>query len=433
MKNMMRRKQLRDPRRTLLALALVCAGWLMLIACEPIPLPGLDAVSADGRRAVIIEQTEVNGENGSVLVLLDLTGQQSPSLAAEEISNSPQSSFSPDGRTLLYRNGERKWVLLDLSPEGAGEQVVAGEEESIAFLANGQLLITSPRPQVDLYQLSLVKEPQQPGARSLLPHLEDGLVRFSFANAQPSFRREVQTVDCTLSQAFQQVMRVVIDENGSVFVLDTSKNPLEINPLSPSLSGIVLDMLDAQQILADQHVAELMSVLEGSRGQLEDRAEAQAANRGETISGEDIKSHVDEQLKSLEERLHYQAAGYLDGLGAVSNDGTLLLFLRAQTEVTYPEEAADPLIAGLEGSQIVVSDQGEHTLYLIDLRTGAAPLAITTVTGRPPTFSFSPDGSQILYQEEVEGGQGLYLANTADPLASRRLIAQGLDLDACWH
>jgi TolB protein len=139
------------------------------------------------------------------------------------------------------------------------------------------------------------------------------------------------------------------------------------------------------------------------REQVRQQVKQEADEAEESLSDDELERRV-------EERLQEKVASYVRAslLGILSPDGKKLLFLRYE-----------------------VREKILYSLYLIDLETGEEPLVLSAETDWIPVATFSPDGRQILFESNRDGGRSLYLAN-ADGTSILRVVKEGA-LNPCWH
>ncbi len=124
----------------------------------------------------------------------------------------------------------------------------------------------------------------------------------------------------------------------------------------------------------------------------------QAADAGEILSDEELESRVDAQLQDFT-------------YATLSSDGTKLLLLQIESDQ---------------------DEQDLHDLYLVDLKTADDPQNLSHQTDWIPSFAFSPDGQQILFESKnQDGGRSLYIADSDD--TDVRLLVMQDTLGACWH
>lgn len=377
------------PRLKYWLAALIAFGSVTLAACKPMPnWVGLDAISADGRWATVVERS---GDPATMRLLrLDLeTGETN--LLADSVAYNPVSSFSPDGRYVVYR-AVGGWWLRDLT---AGLAITVSEEaEAIEFLPTGRLLVTS---QVDDLKQLETAPPSDPRSRSSL----QGGIRYRFSDqpSDPALLDDVSQMPCARPPTSTvQAQWVVIDAGGAVSIL-TPARAVQAQRLAPRLSDRVTELLERQAVIIESWLAE-------------ERKKLEKEIKEEADSQEDV-SFSDEEMDTLLEELLAQRRASFMGLtifGTISPDGNRLFLLRA--------------VPGGGGKDL-------HSLYLIDLTSDETPQVLSSETEWIPSYAFSPDGQQILFESNLYDGRALYLAD-ADGGDIHPIVEQDA-LNPCWH
>jgi hypothetical protein len=369
--------------------AVIIFGAVTLAACQPSARgAGLDTISPDGRWATVVERS---GDPVTLRLLrLDLdTGETI--LLAEGIAHNPVSSFSPDGRYVVYRavNG---WWLRDLT---AAEPITVSEKvEALEFLPTGRLLATSRID--DLEQFETIS-PSNPQIHSFL----QGGIRYRFSDQTPdrALLEDTGQLPCARPPTMAWQQWVMIDADGAVSVLTSTRDDVVVRTLAPRLSDRVTELLERQAVTIESWLAEERKELE------KDIREYAESQEDVSFSDEDLEAFLDEQIE--QRRASFMG---LTLFGTISPDGDRLLFLR--------------VIPGGGGKEL-------YSLYLIDLTTDEEPKVLSSETEWIPGYAFSPDGQQILFESNLYDGRALYLAS-ADGGDVHPIAEQGA-LNPCWH
>jgi WD40 repeat protein len=368
----------------------IAFGGMALAACQRMPRwVGLDTVSPDGRWATIVEQSAPATLR---LLQLDMETGEATLLAEDIAAYSPGSSFSPDGRYVVYR-ARGGWWLRDLT---AGEPITVSEGvEALEFLPTGELLVTSL---VDGLKQFETASPSDPRIRTFLQGRI--LYRFSDQPPDPALLDDASQLICARPPTSTvQSQWVTIDADGAVSVLTATRDDVQVRRLAPRLSDRVTELLERQAVTMESWLAEEKKKLE------KDIKEYADSQEGVSFSDEDMDALLEELL--AQRRSSFMG---LTLFGTISPDGNRLLFLRA-----------------VPGG----GDKKLHSLYLIDLTTDADPKVLSSETEWIPGYAFSPDGRRILFQSNRDGGRTLYLAN-ADGGDIHPIVEQGV-LNPCWH
>lgn len=383
----------------ILLCALLVTGIIALVSCAGVPTPrwqiGLHAISPNGEWASVIEHT---GDPLTwQLARLDLRRGESKVLA-RGIAPDTAGSISPDGRFVLARTPDG-WSSIDVT---TGQQIaVTGKDESIEsvqFLPNGDLLILSNVR--DTTRSFVVAKSTNPRDASL----RVDKVQYSFS-AQ-ALRTAVSPVssflslwgvtdriqDCAQRSSPQRVRWLLVDLDDKVSILSVSPDsPPSLQGLPPKLSSGVTMLLKRQVDIVASRLAQPGK--EGTKAAL--TPGSIPASPTATLSPETIRGYAG--LMSL-------------GSFSPSTSKNQLLFMLAEFG---------------EGDKLLFS------LYLIDLDTGAEPQLLSTRSQWIPSFAFSPDGRQILYEKNLEGVRSLYIANS-DGTNARRVVGQNV-AGTCWY
>lgn len=377
------------PRLQYWLAAVIAFGGMALAACQRMPRSvGLDAISPDGRWATIVEQSAPATLR---LLRLDIETGEGTLLTENIASYSPGSSFSPDGRYVVYR-ARGGWWLRDVT---AGEAITVSEKvEALEFLPTGELLATSLID--DLEQFETIS-PSNPQIHSFL----QGGIRYRFSDQIPdrALLDDTGQLPCARPPTTAQAQWVMIDADGAVSVLMATRDDVQVRRLAPRLSERVTELLERQAVTMESWLAE-------------ERRELEKDIREYADSQEDV-SFSDEEIDALLEELLAQRRSSFMGLtlfGTISPDGNRLLLLRA--------------VPGGGGKEL-------HSLYLIDLTTDAEPKVLSSETEWIPGYAFSPDGQQILFESNLYDGRALYLAD-ADGGDIHPIVEQDA-LNPCWH
>jgi hypothetical protein len=193
-------------------------------------------------------------------------------------------------------------------------------------------------------------------------------------------------------------MWAIVGADGAAFVLVAGPDGVSVE--DRGLSAGLATLLDRQAAIVE---AELRARL--ARESLEEQFRQEAEEAGEVLSEQELDARVEDQLEAYRSLLLD-----LTLFGTLSPGGTRLLFLLAE----FSED-----------------DRPLYSLYLIDLATGAEPQPLSSGTEWQPSFAFSPDGRQVLFESNREGARSLYLASS-DGTNIRRVALQEA-LSPCWH
>ena len=429
------------PRLKYWLAALIAFGAMTLAACQPtLCWVGLDAISPDGRWATVVERS---GDPATMRLLrLDLeTGETT--LLAEDIADNPVSGFSPDGRYVVYRT-RGDWWLRDLT---AAEAITISEEvEALEFLPTGELLVTSRIDGLEQFETVSPADLQ-------VPSLLAGRIRYRFSDQPPyqALLDDTRQLPCAHPPTTVRLQWVAIDAGGAVSVLTPTRPTEWERKLHPRLSDRVTEFFERQAVTVEYWVAEERKEWE------REIIRAYAESQGDF-------SFSDEELALFDEQLEQYRASLvsLTLFGTMSPDGDRLLFLRvipgggdkqlyslylidltsdAEPQVLSSETEWVPGYAfSPDGDRLlflhVIAGGGDKKLYsldLIDLTTHRKPqfLSLSSETEWIPSYAFSPDGQQILFESNRDGVRALYLAN-ADGGDIHPIVEQGA-LNPCWH
>jgi hypothetical protein len=313
---------------------------------------------------------------------------------AEGVDSWPESSFSPDGSYLLFRTPDG-WILRDMDT-GQQSQAATGDEH-VQFLPNGQLLVVTSSDD-ELSEFRVVHDLALPQERSLLIDR----VRYSFSTQRPTQESQLAyeraRLVCARSAISDPAMWAIVGADGAAFVLVAGPDGVSVE--DRGLSAGLATLLDRQAAIVE---AELRARL--ARESLEEQFRQEAEEAGEVLSEQELDARVEDQLEAYRSLLLD-----LTLFGTLSPGGTRLLFLLAE----FSED-----------------DRPLYSLYLIDLATGAEPQPLSSGTEWQPSFAFSPDGRQVLFESNREGARSLYLASS-DGTNIRRVALQEA-LSPCWH
>jgi dipeptidyl aminopeptidase/acylaminoacyl peptidase len=367
-----------------LAFILIATALAACVVTQGANDVGVDAIAPDGRRANIVRYNEPPPTWR--LIQLDLTGG-APITLALEISPT-HSVFSPDGQNMLMRTSAG-WKQITI---GTGKQITITQPSEnvqwLQYLPDGQLLKVTQLP--DNTQLFSIIDPARP---NITPSKVQ--VRYSFSiyrqgadalalwnNWLVNKGAKLATL-CPQPQMPGQVIWAMVDNNNTVHILIATSRGSFLQPLPAKLSSRVTELLAQQENAIRPRVrAELM--------------------KKEGLSPQQLESQTDE--------LVLQALGGLSPFSSLSPNPDLPRLLL--------------VLVNLE------DDQPLYTLYLNDLATGAEPLVLSSKTKWPPSFAFSPDGKQILYERDQNGHRTLYIADSDG--AQPQLVAVD-SAGACWH
>lgn len=365
---------------------------MTLVACQPGFPIGLEAISPDGRWATIVEYS---GDPPRFrLFQLDLEGGESVLLAESEIEGvSVGSSFSSESLYALIRIPQNGWFLKKTDTDEQNK--VAEDYETSQFLPGGKLLIVSRVENLhDIYTIN----PEQPEHRNLRAKN----IQYIFSNQGSIIELEFGSLEilsnCNLQRFSNRVVWTMLDDNDAVFVLLADPEGVSINEVTNELSSGIKSLLERQRA-ADKA---LFSTFEPD---VMDIVRTQAEERGEILTEEQINDRFEEKMRVLEHQYVFTSV-----TGIPSPDGTKLLFLRV-------EEGED--------------EKTLFTLYLIDLKSDNEPFVLSTETEWQPGFSFSPDGNQILFESNRDGGRAGFLADVNGENIIR-LIEQDAS-NFCWY
>jgi dipeptidyl aminopeptidase/acylaminoacyl peptidase len=360
---------------------------------------GLDALAPDDPLVTIVESRGGFWQ----LVLLDVVNVTATPLG-EDPNLYSMSRFSPDGRYVLLRAPDA-WTLVDTTT-GQQEQV-GGSAENVEFLPDGKLLVESTAN--NLTRLDTV-DPTRLQSRNLLA---DG-IRYIFRAGSST---------CDRAHFPERARWMLVDTQGRVFILDAARDDgISRTELSFTRSRPVIELLNQQFNTAQ---ATLIQAGFLNKQNIEEEILEAVEQTGESLTDEELASRVRDEFTEKTFEIANQFG--LAPIGSLSPDGTKLLFLRVQ-------------IIGSNIGDLLLSEPSSaaellYSLYLVDLATGAEPRRLSIETKWRPSFAFSPDGSQILFESNLfepdgDGSPTLYLAN-ADG-AGRHRIAEEDTLSVCW-
>jgi hypothetical protein len=355
---------------------------ILAAACKPSARDsGLDAVSQDGHWISLMEPSPATPP--AQLTLLDLQIKEPPSIVVRrDYSSTSISSFSPDGRYLLYED-QQDWQVMEIA-SGKRKQV-ASLDSHVEFLLNDKLLITtwqtftptnSTTP-VTRIRASIASA-EDPQDRQLITdqgqhYFVSQGIKTSEGGSIISNRSFPAQFDCPLPTNYTSEARVIVNADGVVQVVQANRQRLTIEELS-KLSTATKDILDA-------HDAQLRVLLKA------------ATNLGA----------VEEGSSTMEE-----------------------LVLSAVTGLSSPDGKYLVLISTTDISE----SQKNSSLDLINLEKDQH-VTLSSNTDWTPGFLFSPDSSQILYESSLEGERKWYLAESDG--SGKQAVPLTNATTVCWH
>ena len=360
---------------------------------------GLYAIAPDGQRASVLEHT---GDPLTwQLVGLDLR-QGGSRILAQGIDPDTDGSFSPDGRYLLVHASEG-WSRVDTS---TGQRTSLDWKDqtivSVQFLPNGDLLVVSDAGDgTQSFETFNV-------ADLLRADISVRKVQYSFSAQRPAsaistlgtilpflgVTGPIQT--CVQRSVAAKVRWLLISADDRVFILSAEPgSPPSSTGLPNKLSASVIRLLDQQEEIIKAKLAPLPS---GS--QKGTPAPSNTLTASPTLSPELI--HL------------YAGLSALGGLSPAPSKNQLFFML----------------------TEFGQDDKPQFSLYLIDLSTNAEPQLLSTRTPWVPSFTFSPDGQQILFESnlfgsKLEDDRLLYIGNS-DGTHIQRVVDQTV-AGVCWY
>ena len=376
-------------------LVAIVASWVVaLSACARGPQwhVGLDAIASDGHWGTAIEHS---GDPLTwQLVLFDLLEEQPPIVLAQNVDARTVSSFSPDSRYVLFRTPDG-WSLVDTTTSQQVE--VAAGDERVQFLPDGELLVISPTDD-GLTQFVVIADLTDLQQRSSIIDR----IRFSFQNQLSDAGVEllggVVSPVCESRSVSGYDLWTIVKADGTVSVFVTTPDGISMKDLVPKLAAGVTTLLNRQ-------AAGIQRVLTPKRSELREQIKQKATDAGEALGEEELERQVENEFQQLVSDVFGSSL-----FGSLSPDGTKLFFLRVE--------------AG-EG------DKWLYSLYLIDLATGAEPRVLSSETEWVPSFSFSPNSRQMLFESNRDGGRSLYLANSNGTNIQRLPVQRAFN--PCWY
>ena len=378
--------------------ALLVTGIIALVSCAPAGPRwqiGLHAVSPNGEWASVVEHT---GDPLTwQLARLDLRRGESKVLA-RGIAPDTAGSISPDGRFVLARTPDG-WSSIDVT---TGRQIaVTGKDESVEsvqFLPNGDLLILSNAK--DGTRSFVVAKSASPRDASL----RVDRVQYSFSAQTlrtavlplsgflPLFGLTDRIQDCAQRSSPQRVRWLLVDAYDKVSILNVSPDgPPSLQGLTTKQSYNVTALLRRQ---VDIVATRMAPPKDGTKAALTPGSIPASPT---AISPETIRGYAGQMS--------------LGSFSPSTSKNELLLML---AEIA-------------EGDKWLFF----FSLYLIDLDTGAEPQLLSSRSEWIPSFAFSPDGRQILYEKNLDGVRSLHIANS-DGTSPRRVVGQNV-AGICWY
>jgi hypothetical protein len=365
---------------------------VFLAACggSSVPQPpdwgvGLDAIAPNGHWGTIVEHSgDPPTCHLTLMKLGEQVGKTYPLNDSTPCSGEgrPQSSFSPDGNYLLYRisNG---WGITKTNTPSAPPTMAATAQQRVQFLPNGRLLVISTTNDLtDFFDA----DPASP-ITSKNPRLSR--VRFIFSVQRSLGASEPSA--CADPSLSDSAVWVAINADGDIFALVAARNhpTQKLGPLNSAfLTKLVKDTFNL--------------------GRERSKQDIKASDKGKLLNEEQLESLLNSPEYATEIALFVRSRL----VGTPSPDGTKLLLL-------YSEK----------------SERGEelYTLKLFNLETGADPLELSTRSVWKPSFTFSPDDRQMLYESNLSpvGGRSLYLVNFDDS-DNPHPVARDM-VTPCWY
>lgn len=351
-------------------------------ACNPsAQYSGLDAISQDGHWISLLEPSLASPP--VQLTLLDLQIKDPPVIVVQRGYGSTSiSSFSPDGRYLLYED-EQDWKVMEIA--SGNRKQVASEDSNVEFLLNDRLLITNwqtitPTNSITpvLRIRASIASPEDPQNWQLIT--DQGQHYFvshrtetsELVSAFSSISLPAQ-IECPLSTNYASEARVIVNEDGVVKVVQANRQRLNIEELN-KLSVATKDLLDAH----DEQMRVLLKTT-FSMG----------------TSGEESSTTEETVLSSI--------------AGISSPDGKHLALI-STTDISESRKSYSLDLINLEEDQRVT---------------------LSSNTDWAPGFLFSPDSNQILYESNLEGERKWYLAESDG--SGKRSVSLTDATTVCWH
>lgn len=369
---------------------------------------GLVSVAPDGKAALILERS---GDPPALnLLRLDLASVATTPVLAGINSNS-FANLSPDGKSVLYR-GVEGWQLIDLS---SGEQTpVTGMNQDAQFLPDGEILVISVSEgrgdfsTVAATPNGLVTTPVLSDTRYMFGNLGNPALTAGLASYLPAIPRRANA--CGGAPHTDRRVWVTVNTSGSVSVLVATEDGITVQRLNPRLSSGVITMLEQQRQRLQPTITRLRSLWEAGA---KEQFSRNAAARGEPFSEQEFNLQFEQLSQSIEWAILNSSM-----LALPSLDGNRLLFLQVE-----PQENLTP-------SSQPTSD-AKYYLYLVDMRAQKDPFPISSDTTWVPSFAFSPDSRQIIFESNRDGDRALYLGNSDG--SNIRSLGKSEQLIACWY